>query len=122
MKASDIAIGTRVRSKSSCSGGRGTVVGNKLRADTNDSVAVEWDNGTVHRMQILDLELLDDDLEAAYEAISLRVAEASAALARANKIAREHNTSLSELRLQLGMHSLLEELDNAGWSSSSMRC
>lgn len=126
MKASDFEIGATVKS---CEAGtRGTIIGNKL-SDGDQVVAVEWEDQTLTKYNVSDLKLIDTTLEAEYAIIQEKVRAAAQLLSEANQIAKKNKTSLYELEQNyvddepvINFGSLMSELDEGGWSTSSMSC
>ena len=124
MKAIDIEIGAWVRDHEKHPVRKGTVIGTKL-SDGDETVAVEWSDGCLTKENINDLTLVDSKLEQDYEKIKELIVVASKALGEANLLARENHTSLSSLEYHdddLSLHDLMQALDAAGWSTSSMSC
>jgi hypothetical protein len=126
MKAFDVEVGVRVKSTSEWPNKKGTVIGTKL-SDGNEVVAVEWENGCLTKVNINDVEILDSELERDYEEIKKKVEMAAALLDDSNILAKKHNTSLSSLEyhqddVNIGIGNLMDALNNAGWSTSSMSC
>lgn len=117
MKAKDLEIGTRVSKK--LNGRLGTVIGNKL-SDGDEVVAVEWNDGSLTKANVNDLE--NRAIELAYELIQEKMIEAAAALNAARILASDNHTSLSSLYYNLDFSAFFDAMDDAGWSTSSMHC
>ena len=114
----EFIVGALVRGR--VHGMKGTIIGDKLKAPL--MVAIEWDDGTLSKESVHDLRVLNEAQEKAHQEIKAKVTEATLALEAANKLARENGTSLSDLYYDLEFRGLFDELDDAGWSSSSMHC
>lgn len=125
MKSSDFEVGCKVKHLDE--GHRGVVIGNKL-SDGDQVVAVELDDGSLKKINVEDLTVLDDKLEEEFAQIQLKLTEAARALREANKLMRAHGTDLSSAEFDseyedlLDISELFAQLREAGWSTSSMRC
>ena len=111
--------GSRVKAED---GTRGTVLGESKK--TPGEFAVEWDDGELSKHEACDLTLVDASLEQDYEAIQAALQAAADKLSEANALASKHNTSLYDLHYSddVSFSELFSELNEAGWSTSSMRC
>lgn len=85
-------------------------------------VAVEWNDGSLERVASSQVEEYDDQMEQDFEMIKSKVQSAVKLLEEANSLASAHGTNLQEQYYELGLSGLFGVLDDAGWSSSSMRC
>jgi hypothetical protein len=114
-----LITGVRVKAKD---GSRGTVLGESKK--TPGEFAVEWDDGELAKHEAGDLELVDTQLETDYEAIQEALSAAAEKLSEANALASKHNTDLYNLHYSddISFSDLFSELNEAGWSTSSMRC
>jgi hypothetical protein len=101
---------------------RGVVIGHS--ASNPSKVAVEWDNGVLESVDYTQLELVDTALEADFKKIQEVLNSAVKLLNEANAIARQRKSSLANFAYDdhINFDDVFEALDDAGWSSSSMRC
>lgn len=124
MKAINIDIGSRVRMVADVDH-KGTVIGNKLPSG-DEVLAIEWDNGELDRVNVHDVELYDAQIEKDFEQVQKEIELAAEALGRANALCSKHKTDLSSAIYNDDYHitirSLFQELNGAGWSTSSMNC
>jgi hypothetical protein len=125
MKAFDVEVGASVKNNG-WPIKRGSVIGTKL-SDGDEVIAVEWADGSLTKVNVNDVEIVDSELERDYEEIRKKVEMAAALLADSNIMAKKHNTSLSSLEynqddMDVGIGQLFDALRGAGWSTSSMSC
>lgn len=121
---------------------RGTVVGaakpqvGSLNVPL-DSVIVEWDNGAVQKVTIRSLilesqveaeeakmmkenEKLEEEFADLTTQIQEKLAQAAKLISESTSLAEEAGTDLQSLYDET--RPLMRALDDAGWSTSSMRC
>jgi hypothetical protein len=127
MKAKDLVLGTTVRMFNDTV--KGKVINNN-HSDGDLVVVVEWKGGTFSKVNVGDLvSCLADGLEEQYKAIQIKIDEATKLLKEANVIAiNKCNFNLNELATDengddlINYSDLMQQLCNAGWSTSSMDC
>lgn len=120
MSREEFAVGSRVRDEDNTQ--KGTVIGHS--AKEAEIVAVEWDDGELEKVDYNCLVLVDTALEADFEKIEAAMSQAAAKLNEAQALAAKHGKDLYNLHYEgdLSFSEMFHALDNAGWSSSSMRC
>jgi hypothetical protein len=127
MKAKDVAVGVKVQDVCNYPVKNGIIIGTKL-SDGDAVVAVEWSNGSLAKVNIADLSVIDPLLERDFHDIAAKIAKAALLIGEANVLARNHKTDLSSLaynydeHIDHGVSALFTALNNAGWNSSSMSC
>lgn len=121
MKTSDIGVGMRVVYTRNGETKRGTIIGNSLR-DGDEVAAIEWDDGSLEKKNVNDLKM--EGLEEEYQKIAAKVVAAAELLEEANAMAVKNGTSLYTMWYngEGQFQRLFNQLDEAGWSSSSMKC
>lgn len=101
---------------------QGIVIGASVR-DPN-IIAVEWYDGTFSQKLQSDLEAIDTELEADYVLMQLAISNAASKLNEANELALKHGKTLSSLTYgnHISIVDLFDELEEGGWSASSLSC
>lgn len=117
-------IGQKVKRE----GVRGVVIGTNLPSNVN-MCAVEWDDGTLEKVYASDLTEVNSELEADYAEIQNRLNKAAQELREANILAEKHGRELGHMGYDydtdeelIDYSDLFQQLRDAGWSTSSMRC
>lgn len=94
--------------------------------ESDDYVSVKWDDGTIEDevdLEDLKLDSLEDNFEKlqeeAYKKIQKAVDNAVTELKKANELCEKYRFVLRD---DFSTYKLLNEIDNAGWSSSSLSC
>jgi hypothetical protein len=135
MKALDMEVGSKVDFAKTCSSSfykhTGVIIGNQL-SDGDEVVAVEWSDGSITKVNVNDLKLVETKLETDFEEIvkqiNLKILDAAQAMSDARQLASDVGvTSLAHNYREdafddVDIYPLFNELDEAGWRTSSIGC
>jgi hypothetical protein len=127
MKASDFPVDTRVV-MADYHNDKGTVIGNKMRSG-DEIVAVEWDNGTLTKINVNELlteqSLFEDDFNAYKLEINAKLEAASALILEANALAAVRGNDLQSqgnYDYIFAVDLIEDAMHTAGWNTSSWHC
>lgn len=123
MKAREAKLGARVTSNNNYY--KGIISSNSVSGSDDETVIVEWTNGNgLEKCNVNELRFAPEVLEEEYQAVQTKLNTAKLALAEANALInkRRDHSSLRDWDTEgiVTLHELFNELDNAGWNTSSM--
>ena len=125
--ASDFAISTRVQHKSDVAK-RGVVVGNKLSGGDQE-VAVEYDDGSLAKVNVNDLQIcltLEEEFQILQNQVNGKLDQAAALIVEASKMASNGGSNLhkkdDDYENVFNISSVEYAMGRAGWNTSSWYC
>lgn len=125
--ASDFAVDANIQSLANRQR-RGTVIGNKLKND--QEVAVEWDDGTVQKVNVNDIQVclsMEEEFKLVQDQVNDKLGQAATLIREAADLARNNGQELLDeygqpYSSKFEVRQLQTAMDHAGWNTSSWYC
>lgn len=126
--ANDFTPGTDIQHKGN-SKRRGVVIGNKV-SDGDQVIAVEWNDGSLCKVNVNDIQVclsLEEEFRQAQNTVNEKLQEAAKLIKEASSLAGMYGKDLrswdSDGEDYLFDQGLLEDaMEDAGWNTSSWHC
>jgi len=126
--ASDFSIESSIQLKSNLNK-RGTVIGNRL-SDGDQVVAVEWEDGTLTKVNVNDIQIclsMEEEFSVMVEEVNDKLKQAADLILEANELASKKGKNLQstddrdyDRLFEIG--HIENAMEEAGWQTSSWYC
>lgn len=126
--AKDFAIDSLIQAKANKSR-KGTVLGNSLR-DGDHVLAVEWDDGSLAKVNVLDVEVslsLEEEFNLFKSEVDAKLSQAAALIREAAVLAESRGKDLLSFDSEaedsmFDTYQIERAMESAGWNTSSWHC